>query len=216
MREQFLHSGRVHYFPNCEVSPQGEVVSLVTGATIDVTAHQYVDAGYMQVHVPATREPDYAVDEGALCVPINALPQVAGPNRVYTIIGGGKTAMDAVLWLLANDVDPQKIHWVRPRDSWILNRANIQPGELALQSQESFLRQMTEISESATPEDMFTRLNTAGILWRLDPEVWPSMYRCATVTPAEFTQLQRVQNVVRMGHVAVSYTHLTLPTILLV
>jgi len=201
MREQFLPSGRVHYFPNCEVSPQGEVVSLVTGATIDVTAHQYVDAGYMQVHVPATREPDYAVDEGALCVPINALPQVAGPNRVYTIIGGGKTAMDAVLWLLANDVDPQKIHWVRPRDSWILNRANIQPGELALKSQESFLRQMTEISESATPEDMFARLNTADILWRLDPEVWPSMYRCATVTPAEFTQLQRVQNVVRMGHV---------------
>lgn len=27
------------------------------------------------------------------------------------------------------------------------------------------------------------------------------MYRCATVTPAEFTQLQRVKNVVRMGHV---------------
>ena len=201
MREQFLPSGRVHYFPNCEVNALGEVVSLVTGSIIDITCHRYVDAGYMQVQVPATRDPDYAVDEGALCVPINALPKVAGPNRVYTIIGGGKTAMDAVLWLLANDVDPQKVHWVRPRDSWILNRANIQPGELALKSQESFLRQMTEISESATPEDMFARLNSAGILWRLDPEVWPSMYRCATVTPAEFTQLQRVQNVVRMGHV---------------
>ena len=109
--------------------------------------------------------------------------------------------MDAVLWLLANDVDAQKIHWVRPRDSWILNRTNIQPGELALKSQESFLRQMIEISESATPEDMFARLNAAGILWRLDSEVWPSMYRCATVTPTEFTQLQRVKNVVRMGHV---------------
>ena len=66
--------------------------------------------------------------------------------------------MDAVLWLLANDVDAQKIHWVRPRDSWILNRTNIQPGELALKSQESFLRQMIEISESATPEEMFARL----------------------------------------------------------
>ena len=207
MREQFLPSGRVHYFPNCEVNAQGEVVSLVTGSSVEITHDKYVDASYMQVQVPATRDPDYAIDEGALCVPINALPKVAGPNLTYTIIGGGKTAMDAVLWLLANDADPQKIHWVRPRDSWILNRANIQPGELALKSQESFLRQMTEISESGTPEEMFARLNSAGILWRLDPEIWPSMYRCATVTPAEFTQLKRVKNVVRMGHVERIHTN---------
>ena len=54
----------------------------------------------MQV-LAATRDPDYAID-GALCVPINALPKVAGLTT-YTIIGGGKTAMDAGLWLLAND-----------------------------------------------------------------------------------------------------------------
>ena len=84
MREQFLPSGRVHYFPNCEVNAQGEVVSLVTGSSIEITPDKYVDASYMQVQVPATRDPDYAVDEGAR-VPINALPKVAGPNRVYTI-----------------------------------------------------------------------------------------------------------------------------------
>ena len=201
MREQFLPSGRVHYFPNCEVNAHGEVVSLVTGATLDITSNKQVDAGYMQVQVPATREPDYKVDEDVTCVPVNALAQVAGPDSTYTIIGGGKTAMDAVLWLLSHDVEDQQIHWVRPRDSWILNRENIQPGELAVKSQESFVRQMTEISESETPEDMFQRLKAAGILWRLDDTVWPTMYRCATVTAPEFTQLQRVKNVVRMGHV---------------
>ena len=114
MREQFLPSGRVHYFPNCEVSAEGG-------------GYLYIWRNHRHHRSPVRRrrlyagacarypEPDYAVDEGAR--PINALPQVAGPNRVYTIIGGGKTAMDAVLWLLANDVDPQKIHWVRPRDS---------------------------------------------------------------------------------------------------
>ena len=201
MREQFLPSGRVHYFPNCEVNAQGEVVSLVTGATVDITSNKQVDAGYMQAQVPATREPDYKVDEGVTCVPVNALAQVAGPDRSYAIIGGGKTAMDAVLWLLSHDVDDQKIHWVRPRDSWILNRANIQPGELALKSQDSFVRQMTIISESATAEEMFQRLNADDILWRLDDTVAPTMYRCATVTPAEFEALKRVTHVVRMGHV---------------
>ena len=66
MREQFLPSGRVHYFPNCEVNAQGEVVSLVTGSSIEITPDKYVDASYMQVQVPATRDPDYAIDEGAL------------------------------------------------------------------------------------------------------------------------------------------------------
>ena len=201
MREQFLPSGRVHYFPNCEVNANGDVISLVTGATVEITFNKQVDAGYMQVQVPATREPDYKIDQGATCVPVNALAQVASPNRSYTIIGGGKTAMDAVLWLLSHDVDDQKIHWVRPRDSWILNRANIQPGELALKSQDSFVRQMTIISESATAEEMFQRLNANDILWRLDDTVAPTMYRCATVTPAEFEALKRVTHVVRMGHV---------------
>ena len=122
MREQFLPSGRVHYFPNCEVSAEGEVVSLVTGATIDITAHQYVDAGYMQVRA---RYPgaDYAVDS-ALCVPINAL-QVAGLT-----VSIRSSAAERPLWMrfmAVASVNPQKIHWVRPRDSWILNRANIQP-----------------------------------------------------------------------------------------
>ena len=201
MREQFLPSGRVHYFPNSEVNAQGQVVSLVTGSAVDITANKQVDAGYMQVEVPATRDPDYAVDSGVTCVPVNALAKVAGPGRIYSIIGGGKTAMDAVLWLLSNEVEAKNIHWVRPRDSWILNRANIQPGELAAKSQQSFVRQMVEIAESETPEDMFQRLNAAEILWRLDDAVWPTMYRCATVTSAEFAQLQRVTNVVRMGHV---------------
>ena len=48
MREQFLPSGRVHYFPNCEVNAQ-EVVSLVTGSSIEITPDKYVDASYMQV-----------------------------------------------------------------------------------------------------------------------------------------------------------------------
>lgn len=201
MREQFLPSRRIHYFPNCEVNQAGEIVSLVTGENIQIESTKQVNAGYMQVEVPATRNPEYSVAEGVTCVPINALAQVAGPNKTYAIVGGGKTGMDAVLWLLANGVSDEQIHWVRPRDSWILNRANIQPGELAGKSQESFLRQMIEIADSDSREEMFERLNAAEILLRLDDDIWPLMYRCATVTQAEFDQLRRITKVIRMGRV---------------
>ena len=44
------------------------------------------------------------------------------------IVGAGKTAMDACLWLLRHGVSPQRLTWIKPRDSWILDRAAIQPG----------------------------------------------------------------------------------------
>ena len=43
------------------------------------------------------------------------------------IVGSGKTATDACIWLLARGVDPDAICWVRPRDPWMLNRAVVQP-----------------------------------------------------------------------------------------
>ena len=40
----------------------------------------------------------------------------------YLIVGGGKTGVDAVLYLLDHGVDPDKITWIVPNDSWFLNR----------------------------------------------------------------------------------------------
>ena len=45
----------------------------------------------------------------------------------YVVVGSGKTATDACVWLLGQGVDPDAICWVRPRDPWMLNRALIQP-----------------------------------------------------------------------------------------
>ena len=40
----------------------------------------------------------------------------------YLIVGGGKTGIDAVLYLLGHGVDSDKIAWIVPNDSWFLNR----------------------------------------------------------------------------------------------
>ena len=40
----------------------------------------------------------------------------------YLIVGGGKTGIDAALYLLDHGVDPDKIAWIVPNDAWFFNR----------------------------------------------------------------------------------------------
>ena len=84
----------------------------------------------------------------------------------------------------------------------MLDRANIQPGrEFADAINRGFAEQTRAIVEGSSYRDVFERINAAGQLLRLDDEVWPTMYRCATVTVAELEQLRRIQDVVRLGRV---------------
>ncbi len=75
------------------------------------------------------RAPQYAVATGIACVPPNDLARVTKAHTGYVVIGSGKTGLDTVIWLLENGVDPDKIHWIRPRDYWWLNRGTYQPGD---------------------------------------------------------------------------------------
>lgn len=201
MREQFLPSARVHYFPNTEHSGEGRLNSLVTGEAIEVEAKKIVDATYMNVTVPSIKKPDYAIADGVRCVPVNELPKVAAPEMDYVVVGAGKTGMDAVLWLLKNNVHPTSISWVMPRDSWMLDRANIQPGVLAGRAASVFAEQLKIAAQSKSLEDLFEKVDASGQLLRLTDEIEPTMYRCATVTSDELDQLKRIENVIRMGRV---------------
>ena len=61
---------------------------------------------------------------------MDQLVDVREPSTGYTIIGGGKTGSDACTWLLGQGVDPDRIRWVRARDAWMWNRAQVQPLDL--------------------------------------------------------------------------------------
>ena len=41
--------------------------------------------------------------------------------------------MDTCCWLLDSGVDPERIRWIRPRDSWLFERTFMQPLELVAQ-----------------------------------------------------------------------------------
>jgi len=208
MNRQFLPSGRVRYLPMCRYEGEGRARSLVSGERFDVgDHHKTVDATYMNVTVPSTTPPSYEIAPGCRCVPPNGLiglADLAGsvPVERYVVIGAGKTGIDACLWLLAMGVEPDHITWIMPRDSWLLDRANLQPGpEFIDETLEAATRQMEIGAEADSVDALFAGLEAEGLLLRLDPAVRPTMYRCATVTRAELEQLRRIRDVVRLGRV---------------
>lgn len=203
MQQQFLPSGRVQYFPLCEYQGERRFSSLASGESFEVSsATRLVDATYMHVTVPAMRAPNFEVDDHVTCVPPNALAHLGEPCDRYVVIGAGKTGMDACLWLLKNGVNPDAITWIMPRDSWLLDRARIQPSQGPSQQLLTFFAGQLEASAQAQSlEDLFERLESSGQLLRLDRNHWPTMYRCATVTKAELDELRRIRNVIRKGRV---------------
>ena len=77
----------------------------------------------------------------------------------------------------------------------------MQPGSLfADLIKARFIAQLRAISDAVSVDDLFSRLEDAGTVLRIDPAVRPTMYRCATVTQAELDQLRRIGDIVRRGH----------------
>jgi hypothetical protein len=121
MRKTFLQSGRVQYFPKCDYLGEGTFKSIITGKTYSVGKDtRIVDATYSKTQVPAMRPPPYEVAQGVTIVTPNDLPSISHGYANYTIVGNGKTGMDAALWLLENGVGADRITWIRPRDAYLL------------------------------------------------------------------------------------------------
>jgi hypothetical protein len=208
MRQKLLPSGRVRFISMAEhtgADTEGRQVvrSLLDGRETRIAVRRkVVHATHTGTELPSTHAPRYQVAAGVHCVPPNALPGLARPHPRYTVIGSGKTGIDACLWLLQNGTDPSRIRWVMPNDAWFLDRANVQPGAEHLpRFFESLAAQFECVAQAESLDDLFVRLESAGQLLRLDARVRPTKYRCATVTVHELAELRRIQNVVRMGRV---------------
>jgi len=203
MRQRFLPSGRVTYLPLSNYTDDGVVTSLATGERTLVKARKKtVDVTLADTRVPSTHPPSFSVVSGVRCVPPNALIQLKEPCAGFVIIGAGKTSIDTVVWLLEQGIDPQKITWIRPRDQWLLNRKCFQVSyDFFADTYGSLASELESGRDATSIDDLFARLEMAGVLTRIDPRVKPTMYRCAVVSDAELAQLRRVTKVIRKGHV---------------
>lgn len=206
MEDQFLPSGRVRFLGMSEYvgdwSREHAVTSRLTGRTTVIRVRRrIVDSTYLDVKVPATHTPSFDVDPAARFIPVGRLVDLAEAPAGFTILGAGKTAMDACTWLLENGVEPDRIRWVRPREVWILDRAALQPLGLVVPTMETFARWVETLGRAESPADLYRRLEENGDLIRLDRDFEPTVFRGPILTRAEIAGLRRIENVVRLGRV---------------
>ena len=171
--------------------------SRLTGETTTVRVRRkVVDATCLETSVPATHTPTFTIGEGVKLIPIGDLVHVLEPPSGFTVLGAGKTAMDACSFLLDNGVDPARIRWVRPRDAWLMNRSSWQPLDLVASTVESLSLVLQCLAEAENLDDLFGRLEACGALLRLERAVEPTMFRGAIVSPAELQSLKQIERVV--------------------
>jgi NAD(P)-binding Rossmann-like domain len=209
MQHKFLPSGRVSYFPTSNYAGDGRIVSLLSGAQTTVTVRKRtVDATWFSPDIPSTHTPKFTVADGVHVVAPNGLPQLwlqregqPVPQK-FCVLGAGKTAMDAAVWLLRNGASPDAIQWVVPRDSWVINRLQTQPGlEFFNESIGGESDKLAAFAEAKSVEDVFLKLESLGQMLRIDPGHTPTMFHYATISNGEMDLLRKIQRVIRKGRV---------------
>jgi len=203
MNHTFLPSGRVRYFPLCDYKGDKKFESILTGQAYEVeVSNKTVDATFLKTTVPSTHTPNFKIEDGVRFMPLNNMPLIEHPPVGFVIIGGGKTGIDACLWLLEQSVDPDKITWIVSRDAWLLDRINTQPtSEFFNSTVGNLANQFEAISKSTSIDNMFNLLEEAGVFVRIDKNVTPQMFHGATISQLELKELQKLKNVIRLGRV---------------
>jgi len=207
--QRFIGSGRVTFLGGSEYHTDGAshvVTSRVSGDTTRVDVRRrVVDAAYLSPTIPATAPPPFAVADGARVVAINELARLHEGARRYVIVGSGKTATDGIIWLLANGVAADRIAWVRPREPWMLNRAVVQPDPVVALGLATDT--MAAAAEAESLDDLFMRLEGAGVMLRVDTERIPTMAKTPTLARWELDRLRTIEAVIRRGHIKYVSAH---------
>jgi hypothetical protein len=202
LHRHFLSTGRVRYFPSSDYAGEHRFVSRLTGASYQVRVRRkLVDATYVEGTIPATSPPPFAVADGVRCVTPSALARLEEPPERFVIIGAGKTALDACVWLLERGVPAAAIRWVRPREGWWMNRRFQQPHSLLPDFMVGSAIQIEAMAMASSVDEIFARLESESFCLRIDPNVAPTMFRGAVLSEAELQLLRRIEGVIRMGHV---------------
>jgi hypothetical protein len=197
--DRLQRSGKVNFLLGCDYLGDGVVRSRVSGLDRQVRVRRrVVNAHYLEPEIPATTPAPFAAESDGV-IAVNRLVSLDAAPPQYVVVGSGKTATDACIWLLGNGVDPDSICWVRPRDPWMFNRAVVQPEPAVFTG---MVADTVEAAEQASSlDDLFLRLEDAGVMLRIDRDVLPTMARTPTLAQWELDLLRSIENVVRLGHV---------------
>ncbi|PUA79900.1 NAD(P)-binding protein [Nocardioides currus] len=186
--ERLRATGRVDFLPGTDV-----------GSLEVPTSCRVVNAHHLAPTIPAETPPPFLVEPGARVVAVNELARLEELPASYVVVGSGKTATDACVWLLEHGVDPGAICWVRPREPWMLNRAVVQPDPAI------FLGMAADVMQAGaaatTLDDFFLRMEEGGVMLRIDRDRLPTMAKAPTLARWELDRLRTIEDVVRRGHI---------------
>lgn len=203
LQRRFVGSGRVSFLGGSEYRTDGTdhlVTSRVTGETSRIEVRRrVVDATYLSPTIPATTPPPFQVADGVPVVAVHQLADLADAPTGFTIVGAGKSATDAIVWLIGNGVAPDRITWVRPREPWMLDRAVVQPDPVVALGLAADTMDAAASADSL--DDLFLRLEAAGVMFRIDTGRVPTMAKTPTLAAWELDLLRTVEDVVRLGHI---------------
>jgi hypothetical protein len=198
--ENMVTSGKVTFHPNSEYLGGQRWISRLSGRQFAVPDRcRIVNANYLAPDIPAQTPAPFGAAEGVRVIPVNDLVRLPENPAQFVIVGSGKTATDAIVWLIDNGVDPDALCWLRPRDPWMFNRAAVQPDPVINLGMVADI--LEAASQATSPDDLFLHMEAAGVMLRVDPRVTPSMAKTPTLAQWELDRLKTVENVVRLGHI---------------
>jgi len=202
VQKDFLATGRVKFYSQCEYIGENKFKSfLEEGLEYEVIVRKKtVNSTYMDVKVPSITKPKFEVAPDVTLIPINGLINIRAPWEKYVVLGAGKTGIDAVLFLLNQNVEPDNIIWVMPNDSWCINRDMLHPGGLL----EDIMMVMLNVilrEDVKNIEDLFLQYEKEKFLMRIDKERIPTAFKCATVSEDEVVSLRKIKNIIRNGRI---------------
>ena len=102
MLSSLLSTGRLSWLPHTRHLGGGRCSSLLEEGreTLVTVRRKVVDGTALATRVPATHPPNYGVEAGVSLVPIGGLARLKRCWARYTVVGAGKTGLDALLYLL--------------------------------------------------------------------------------------------------------------------
>ena len=203
MRDTLLPTGRVTYLSSHDYQGDGKVMNTRSGKVTEVDFTTLVDATFWQNSVPANHTPSFSVEDDVQFMPCGHITTLEKPPAGFVIIGGGKTGIDALLWLLEQGADPDQLTWIISRDGWMHDRAATQPRPEFFKTTMGVQADAFEAMANATDrDDMYDRLEACGYFVRLDPSIRPQMFHAPTISRPELDALRQIKNVVRLGRVS--------------
>lgn len=201
-------SGQLEFYPECDYdfdqkvgANNTHVFTSIDGQTkFSVQVNEKLINGVLgECKIPSQCPPQFPVADGINVLTPNRLyhehkrGNATSAKKKYTVLGCGKTAMDAVVYMLREmKIPSDKISWVIPADVWMIAREGTG-------GPWTYARAL--LAANGDREKACMNLEKEGTFVRLDRDIIPTRFRFPVIGKDELKLMKTIRNIVRKGRV---------------